>query len=557
MKNLSLNAKIISILCIFIVASAIISALGIYNMAEINNSLTNIVQGNSARLTNAQTLKSIFLSQIIAEKNFIMVDTKEEMKMMKERLDKQHEAFEKKLNESLAISTGTQKKSLEEFKKTYDEWRATSEEIQNYAWDGNDKKATEISKIKGRDIRHKGEALIDKIVDENIAEMHTEDDRADELYMHSKKLMIAASLISTVLGISIAFFVLRSVSHSINDVIANLTDNSHQVTSAAHQVASSSEELSQAATEQASSLVETASSVEELNAMIKKNADNAKRTSDIANSSKLSAEHGKDVVRDMILAIEDINVSNTKIMQSVEESNQKMAEIVAVISEIGNKTKVINDIVFQTKLLSFNASVEAARAGENGKGFAVVAEEVGNLAHMSGNAAKEITTMLDGSISKVRGIADETKQKVSHLIMEGKQKVEAGTKIAKNCGNVLDEIVANISNVNTMSDEISIACQEQAQGVQEITKSMGQLDQVTQINAATSEQAASAAEELSAQAESLQRVITVLVETIKGSRHETVLHNHKRLTKSAAGVMITLKENEFIPQETDSRFEKV
>ena len=72
-----------------------------------------------------------------------------------------------------------------------------------------------------------------------------------------------------------------------------------------------------------------------------------------------------------------------------------------LISEIGNKTKVINDIVFQTKLLSFNASVEAARAGEHGKGFSVVAEEVGNLAHMSGNSAKEITQLLESSINRV------------------------------------------------------------------------------------------------------------------------------------------------------------
>lgn len=102
----------------------------------------------------------------------------------------------------------------------------------------------------------------------------------------------------------------------------------------------------------------------------------------------------------MIHSITEISESNDRIMSQVADGNRKISEIVQVISEIGNKTKVINDIVFQTKLLSFNASVEAARAGEHGKGFAVVAEEVGNLAQMSGNAAKEISDMLNGSVSR-------------------------------------------------------------------------------------------------------------------------------------------------------------
>jgi hypothetical protein len=94
-------------------------------------------------------------------------------------------------------------------------------------------------------------------------------------------------------------------------------------------------------------------------------------------------------------AIMEIQETNKKLVDDVLEGNRKISEIVELVKEIGNKTKVINDIVFQTKLLSFNASVEAARAGEHGKGFAVVAEEVGNLASMSGQASKEISALLE------------------------------------------------------------------------------------------------------------------------------------------------------------------
>jgi methyl-accepting chemotaxis protein len=187
-----------------------------------------------------------------------------------------------------------------------------------------------------------------------------------------------------------------------------------------------------------------------------------------------------------------------------------------VISDIGDKTKVINDIVFQTKLLSFNASVEAARAGEQGKGFAVVAEEVGNLARMSGNAAKEISDMLDQSILKVRTIVQETKSSVQNLVEQGKSKVASGSEIAKECGHVLEEIVVSVSTVSRMSGEISVASSEQAQGVQEITKAVHQLDEVTQKNSATTHETATAAQHLASQADSLKHIVENLVMTVDG-----------------------------------------
>jgi len=212
----------------------------------------------------------------------------------------------------------------------------------------------------------------------------------------------------------------------------------------------------------------------------------------------------------------EINESNAHIMEQIDESNKRIAEIVKVINDIGVKTKVINDIVFQTKLLSFNASVEAARAGEHGKGFAVVAEEVGNLAQMSGNAAKEITTMLTSSTEKVESIVKDTKTKVEALISVGKSKVEAGTTIAHQCGDVLNEIVDNVSKVSNMAVEISAASDEQAQGVGEISKAMHQLDQVTQQNTQASQELASSAETLAHQSTSVRATVNSLTKTIYG-----------------------------------------
>jgi len=370
--------------------------------------------------------------------------------------------------------------------------------------------------------------------------------QAQNDYKSSQQMVITILLLTMFCGITTSTYILKMISRAIDNVISNLTEGALQVAGASQQIAASSEELSQASTEQAASLEETAASIEEMTSMVQKNAENAKRAYELSNNSTNSAEKGKLVVQDMIKAIDDISVSNNSIMTQVEESNKQISDIVHVIAEIGNKTKIINDIVFQTKLLSFNASVEAARAGEHGKGFAVVAEEVGNLAQMSGNAAKEISTMLESSIQKVESIVNETKQKVSSLVLEGKNRVEVGSQIAAQCGEVLEDIVKEITNVAEMSHEITIACDEQYQGVQEITKAMNQLDQVTQTNAATSEESASAAEELSSQADSLNQTIDILIDEIYGkgaSQSKKVVAKGTMATGHSAPKKVVEREN--------------
>jgi methyl-accepting chemotaxis protein len=272
-----------------------------------------------------------------------------------------------------------------------------------------------------------------------------------------------------------------------------------------------------------------------MNAMVKKNAEVSIRAAHLSKQSESKALHGQVVVRDMITAITEINSSNNNIMESVNESNKRMQEIVLVIQAIGNKTKVINDIVFQTKLLSFNASVEAARAGENGKGFAVVAEEIGNLAQMSGVASKDISSMLDESITNVEAIVKETKFTVENLIEEGRNKVALGTKVANECGIVLNDIVTNISQVTIMSNEISMASDEQSRGVHEVSKAMGQLDRMTQQNAAAAQSSAQSADELSKQSETMKGLVQDLLSTIEGSKtKETKKPKKKVETKMVA-----------------------
>ena len=329
-------------------------------------------------------------------------------------------------------------------------------------------------------------------------------------------------IFSIVMSISCvaAYFLSTKLSKTLSQLAENLSVGSKDVASASGEISDASSKLSEAATEQASAIQETAASIDEVSAMVKKSAENASDSQKVSQTSRQATESGQKSVEEMIRAMREISDSNSAIVQQVEEGNRQISEIVKVISEIGNKTKVINDIVFQTKLLSFNASVEAARAGEHGKGFAVVAEEVGNLAAMSGNAAKEISTMLDSSIQKVENIVTDSKSKLENLVSSSKRCFESGTELAQQCGEALSRISSTVQEVDGMVGEISSASHEQAQGVSEINKAINSLDQATQQNSAIAQRAATSAEQLNAQSIQLHHMVEDLFTLVNGSAND-------------------------------------
>ncbi len=200
--------------------------------------------------------------------------------------------------------------------------------------------------------------------------------------------------------------------------------------------------------------------------MIEKNIETIERMTEAVEVSQYIAVKGKDVVHEMLMAVNEIHSSNEKIFQTIEQNNQRISEVVQVISAIDEKTKIINDIVFQTKLLSFNASLEAARAGENGKGFMVVAEEVGKLATMSGDSAKEISQSLAENIEKVKFIVNESNGSIQEQVRIGKDKVEVGKITATESDIVLDEVVRNINKATNWINEITEANYQQKEFIQ-------------------------------------------------------------------------------------------
>lgn len=328
--------------------------------------------------------------------------------------------------------------------------------------------------------------------------------------------IIGVSLVGTLLVLVAIMWLASHITGILNDIVRGLGQESTVVTSSSEEVASASVKISESSTQQAASLQETVASIEEISAMVARNAENASNSVTKSEISARAAEKGKEKARQMLRSIESISNSNDLTIHHMQEATNEFTEVVQVIQDIAAKTEVINEIVFQTKLLSFNASVEAARAGESGKGFAVVAEEIGSLATMSGKAANEISEIVTQSIAKVTSTVDKVKTNMEKMMHESKQKVEEGMITSKECDAALEDILVNVSNVNEMIKDISTASHEQTQGIGEINKAMNELDQATQSSTKVAYESSQTARELMDQANRLKQLVAKLNELATG-----------------------------------------
>jgi len=295
---------------------------------------------------------------------------------------------------------------------------------------------------------------------------------ANSLTASSLTLLVGLVLCITI-GVIAALMITRSIVGPLRRIIGGLTAGSQQTASAAGQVSSASVSLADGASRQAAAIEETSSSMEEMVAMVRQNSSNAAKANSLAAQTKQSADRGVDAMQRMNTAIDDI-----------KKSSDSTARII----------KTIDEIAFQTNLLALNAAVEAARAGEAGKGFAVVAEEVRNLAQRSAEAAKNTAQMIEESVKNA----------------------DNGVAITREVGAALAEISSAASEVNQLVAGIAQASNEQNEGNQQINTAVGQMDHITQANAANAEQTASASEELSGQAEELSSMVRELESMVGG-----------------------------------------
>jgi len=259
---------------------------------------------------------------------------------------------------------------------------------------------------------------------------------------------------------------LASMNESLGRMVAQVRQSTDSIAIASAEIATGNNDLAQRTEQTSSNLQATASSMEHLTSTVQHSADNARQASQLATSASTVAQRGGEVVTQVV---------NT--MQQIDASSKKIADIISVI----------DGIAFQTNILALNAAVEAARAGEQGRGFAVVASEVRALAGRSAEAAREIKSLIVTSV----------------------ENVESATALVTNAGATMEDIVQSVRRVADVIGEITAAANEQSAGIAGVNQAIGNLDQMTQQNAALVEESAAAAESLREQADRMKDAVSV------------------------------------------------
>lgn len=472
---MSLKVKLLCSFVLLVIGIGVVGLSGIFTNKRVVENYEHIANVNMVNILNLGELShAIQEGQMLSEMLLIETDP-EKIKTFKEEIGETIKGFDVTLADyRKQPMLADEEQKLNSF---VDKWRA---------WVVEEKKFEEVLARSHDEARaYMSGPLLEKheAIEDDLAALfdfhktesarYTQNSREYSDFGNFLGILIA-SVVSCV-GMGIGFVISNKLTRSLSVISQEVAGSAEETFTAGNQLSEASLDLSNGATTSAASLEETVASLEELSSITKINADRSQRATEISKVSESNVMRGASEIKEL-----------SDSMSRIAESSKKMQDILSVI----------DDIAFQTNLLALNASVEAARAGEQGKGFAVVAEAVRALAQRSAASAKDIAI----------------------LIHDSDQKVSEGVNKADKSSIVLGEIVKSIKDVSALNNEIAEASRQQADGIEQITKAMTNLDHATQKNAASSEEVAASSEEMSARAEQLKNLAASLHGIVSGKR---------------------------------------
>jgi len=300
----------------------------------------------------------------------------------------------------------------------------------------------------------------------------------------------------------------NKMTQELANIIKTIATVSHNISNATQDMASGNRDISTRTHQQSSSLDETASAMEKINSIVQKNAE------DVNSADVITKQARETVVGSKTQLLDTVNNSidmNHDILQNLQTTNTDVVGAMEKIMDSSKKiegiTTLMNDIAFQTNLLALNASVEAARAGEHGKGFAVVASEVRKLAHRSAKASTEIGVLIQTSLENIssgRKLVKDSEEWMNEM----RTKIETMLNNLKTeSDSNLNEILLSVKEVTEVMENIKVASQEQAEGVEQINRTIADMGLTTQENSTLIEQNESASQGIALEARQLQSLL--------------------------------------------------
>ncbi len=508
LNNLKISSRLVGVLGLLVGLLLAIVAAALWQMGSMR-AATNEITGNwlpsVEHINKMNTAASDFR---VAQYQHVVNTDDKAMAAIEQTLNKVLAAFEEDHKAYVALISSAEERAMyDAFAASWKTYLELHQQLLVMSRKNETEAARTLLEGKAGEVFDKASAGLDKLTELNSAGAKDATATADGAYQLALKVMIGAAVLAVVLATVVGLWLVRSITaplhhamvvadrvaagdlsgaidvrsndetgqvlkalgrmqDSLSRVVTDVRQNSENVATASAQIAQGNQDLSGRTEQQASALQQTAATMEELGTTVRHNADNARQADQLARGASTVAAQGGEVVGRVV-----------QTMQAINQSSQKIGEIIGVI----------DGIAFQTNILALNAAVEAARAGENGRGFAVVASEVRSLAQRSAEAAREIKALIGRSV----------------------EQVEEGSTLVDQAGKTMGEIVGAIQRVSDIVTEISSASTEQSGGVQQVGQAVSQMDQATQQNAALVEESAAAAESLKSQAQQLVQSVAV------------------------------------------------
>ncbi len=491
LNQLKIGARLLAAFLFLVILIVAVGLIGVTNLNKLNNEVQAMYDQKLLAINYIKEANLQFLLENQAMRNMLLADEFEREQYVAQVSEFHRNTLEQLERAKPKFTSPETRDLLAKLDASLNQFKPLGDQLMEMAQAGD----TTAPAFAMSDLQPKAvEAtyLINSLAKLAGSDAQAAAEHTTSVYRTSMALMLTLAAVAAALGLVLAFLINRSISHPLvrlngitklmaagdlshrvelqggkdeicqvmesvstmqENLSRTLTDIRHMadsITNASGEVTGTAQSLSRAAGVQAASVEETTATIEQMNASVVQNMENAKISDHMASQTAEEARHGGESVRETVVAMR----------------------------EIANKIKIVDDIAYQTNLLALNAAIAAARAGEAGRGFAVVAAEVRKLAERSQTAARQIGDLAGNSVER-----------------------------AEAAGRIMEEIVPSIVKTASLVQEIAAASAEQASGVAQVSTAMNQVSQVTQTNASSSEELATTAEHMSAQARELQQMI--------------------------------------------------